>query len=105
MSDGQDPIQRSTIAPDKAVERVFGYILTAVGGLWAGLCGACTLAFLGTGTLNAIRYTDVSGLGGPALLSLVVGLIGALPGIGLFFLGRSLLRSAKSKPRLPPLNL
>jgi hypothetical protein len=71
---------------------LFGGILLAVGGLIALLTGLCSAYFM---------VLFISDSGGSAMLPLVL-LIGGIPfaiGLGLFFWGRSLVRSAREDQR------
>lgn len=64
------------------MRNVLGGLLIAIGFLVAGLSGLCSLIFL-------VSEPDAIGL---------VALVGGIPfvvGLGLFFLGRSVLRSAR----------
>ena len=82
--------------PGRAVAKLFGALLMAVGGLMAGLCGLCSAWFVFMSVPN--------GGGGIALamLSLVFGGPPVVIGIGVFLWGRVLWRGPKSsKPTAP----
>lgn len=83
-----------------ATDRFFGGLLMAVGGLIAGLCGTCTVLFLGGGLLSFVSQLASSAtarghlgadlLGGVSLAS-VVAMTGGAPtavGVLLFREGR-----------------
>lgn len=80
------------------VSRFLGGLLMAVGVLIGGLGGLCTLGFIGMMVVSMSSANSYSGVLGNALASAMLSLIvGAFPmgiGAGLFFLGRSLRRSA-----------
>jgi hypothetical protein len=63
------------------VERFFGWLLVAVGGLMALLCGACTLTFWGVSFFGAIGGQP-DALGAMAGLFVMVAIIGGLPTVG-----------------------
>jgi hypothetical protein len=75
------------------MRRFAGGLLMAVGGTIAGLCGLCTggfqLYFLAAGLMTA---SSRSGMGSIILLPLAVGIIPILVGVGLFALGRQLMK-------------
>lgn len=71
------------------MKSLFGGILLAVGILVAGVSGLCSLVFLVTG------LGDSGGFEGMLPLILLIGGVPFLVGLGLFFAGRSLLRSAR----------
>ena len=71
------------------MKSLFGGILLAAGILIAGVSGLCSLVILGMGV------TEPSGLVGMLPTILLVGGIPFAVGLGLFFLGRSMLRSAR----------
>lgn len=78
------------------VQKFFGAALMAVGGLVAALCGLCTLAVIGFGSIDALA----SGSNRADLVSaiLVAGLIGGVPaglGVLLFIWGRRLFAPAR----------
>ena len=73
------------------MKRLFGGVLLAAGILIGGASGLCTLVFLGIGLSEGINEYTFSMLP----LVLVVGGIPLVIGIGLFFGGRALLRSAR----------
>ena len=66
----------------------FGGLLLAVGILVAGVSGLCSLVVLGMGV------AEPAGLGDLPIV-LLIGGIPFLVGLGLFFLGRSMIRSAR----------
>jgi len=79
------------------MKSLLGGILLAVGVLVAGLSGLCSLVFLGMG------LTEPSGMVDMLPMVLLVGGIPFLIGLGLFFGGRALLRSAREESEeLPP---
>ena len=81
--------------PDRG--RLFlGGLFMVVGGIWAGLCGACTLAFAGTGIWAVVTARGSSNDGASIVgMALFVGFIFTAPGVAVFFLGRSIRRSAR----------
>jgi len=82
---------------DDVLKRFFGGLLLAVGVLIGGLGGLCTLVFIGMSIVGEAgeHYPGaISNLLPTAILSLFVGAIPMGIGAGLFFLGRSLWRSA-----------
>ncbi len=83
------------------VQRFFGALLMAVGGLIATLCGACTAVVLVAGLAN---LKDSQGYGSMMLImSLVIGGVPTLIGVGLFAWGRWL-RKTEDRPTLPQAN-
>lgn len=75
-------------------KRLLGYILVTVGILWMLLCGACTgLVFAITISMNRPEIAEVASA---MVLPLIIGLVGAAPGLLLLLVGRSILR-----PKLP----
>jgi len=84
----------------KGLEEILGGILLAVGILIAGLSGLCTLIVVGAsmpgpGTQGANLFTGMI----PA--ALIFGGIPFLIGVGLFFLGRHLIRRAGAQTQSP----
>ncbi len=71
------------------MKSLFGGILLGAGILIAGASGLCSLVFLVMGLSEPSGFVDV------APMVLVVGGIPFAIGLGLFFLGRSLVRSAR----------
>jgi hypothetical protein len=71
------------------MKSLLGGILLAVGILIAGASGLCSLVFLGMGV------SEPSGLVDVLPMIFVVGGIPFEVGLGLFFLGRSLIRSGR----------
>ena len=67
----------------------FGGVLLAAGILIAGVSGLCSLVVLGMGV------TEPSGLADVLPMVLLFGGVPFLIGLGLFFLGRSMIRSAR----------
>ena len=82
----------------RPVAKLFGALLMAVGGLIVGLCGLCSLAFMGA-----------MGVGNAAGMLFLVAIFAGIPimvGIFIFIGGRNLWRgprpqSAPSSPRSP----
>lgn len=80
-----------------ATRRFFGNLLVMLGVIWMVLCGGCTAVFVIMGLVGAVT-SAISDSRPDAVLSILptfllfglVGLIGALPGIGLFFIGRAI---------------
>lgn len=75
------------------MKSVFGGLLMAAGILIAGLSGLCTLTVAGASLFDG-------GSGSGEVLSMIVaaGIFGGVPfliGLGLFFAGRALIRSAR----------
>jgi hypothetical protein len=85
---------------NRAVRRLFGWLLIAIGGLIATLCGLCTLAFVFIGVASSAQSSG----GGAGLvgLALIVGGIPIALGVGLIFLGRWLLRSGRAVNQVAP---
>lgn len=80
---------------DRAIPRLFGAILMAVGGLIALLSGSCTLLVMGFGAFDNASAGELLSVLPLALL------FGAPPfavGAGLFIWGRSLFRGPKPPP-------
>ena len=71
------------------MKSLFGGILLGAGILIAGASGLCSLVFLGMG------LTEPSGMVDMLPMVLLVGGIPFLIGLGLFFQGRSKIRSAR----------
>jgi len=74
------------MSDNKAVRRFFGYVLMAVGGLIALLCGGCTLVFLASG-IGQLALTAI------VTAALVVGGIPTAVGVVLFALGRRMAKN------------
>ena len=74
----------------------FAWLLMIVGGLWTVLCGACTLFFLVASASSP--GGEAAGLG---VLSLVLGIVGVVPGAIVLLLGLLLLRSTR-RAQQPP---
>jgi len=72
------------------MKSLFGGILLAAGILIAGVSGLCSLVILGMG------LTEPSGIVDVLPIVLLVGGIPFLIGLGLFFLGRSMIRAARA---------
>jgi hypothetical protein len=71
---------------NKSVQRFFAYVLLAVGGLVAVLCGGCTLLFLALALNCSVRNVAV-------FMTIAALIFGALPtavGVGLFLIGREM---------------
>jgi hypothetical protein len=66
----------------------FGWLLLAVGVLIAGTAGLCTLAVLGSTFPHAAPAEFI----GMAVMALIFGGVPASVGVGLFFIGKMLLR-------------
>jgi hypothetical protein len=77
------------------MKMLFGGILLAIGGLIALLSGACSMWFL----VSIIGSATGADAGGIIMLVLFVGGIPFAIGLGLFFWGRSLVRSAREDER------
>jgi hypothetical protein len=85
--------------PSGGVKSLIGGFLMVLGILWMLLCGACTL--LASFGAAASLFTGASSGHGDAvsvdvtlvLTAIFVGVLGATPGIGMFFIGRALRRS------------
>ena len=78
------------------MEKLIGGILLAVGTLIAGVSGLCTLVVVGSSLASPSEWTSggMNGLFGSFMIVLIVGGIPFLLGIGLFLLGRRMLRRA-----------
>jgi hypothetical protein len=80
-----------------ATRRFFGNLLVMLGGIWMALCGGCTVVVVIIELVGAVT-SAVSGSSPGAVLTVLpefllfglIGLICALPGIGLFFIGRTI---------------
>ncbi len=77
------------------MKALFGGILLAVGILVAGASGLCSLAVLVMG------LSDPAGVMTVLPMIVVVGGIPVAIGLGLFFLGRSMLRSTRLEAQAP----
>lgn len=82
------------------MQKVFGGLMLGCGILVAGLSGLCTLLVVGTSLIGAVSNQE-------SMSVIPAGLIaGGIPlaiGLGLFFGGRALIRSAKAdEERGPP---
>ena len=81
------------------VVRFFGWLLMGIGALIAVTTGACTVYSLTTLVTGATGGSgDYGAAGGWALIVLLVGGIPCLVGVGLFFIGRQILKPPKPKP-------
>ena len=85
-------------APGRAVAKLFGALLMAVGGLMAGLCGLCS-----AGVVIITISDGGNGIGSSMMLALIFGGPPIVVGIGLFLWGRSLWRGPPAKPDVPKL--
>jgi hypothetical protein len=76
------------------MNKLIGGILLAVGTLIAGVSGICTLVVVGSSLASPNEWTGggASGLFGSFMIVLIVGGIPFLLGLGLFLLGRRMLR-------------
>ena len=86
------------MSDDRPVERLFGFLLIAVGGLFALLCGSCTLFFIGSGIVGMIHQpaplgSIVSGL----LLFLIVGGLPTAGGVVTAYYGWKIARGPKGR--------
>lgn len=71
----------------RAVQKMFGALLMAIGGMIAGLCGLCSAFFL-----FSIAASDPAGVGGMGGVALIVGGIPIAVGVLIFLGGRKLWR-------------
>ena len=85
-----------TAAPS-SVRRFFAAMLILVGGLMAVLCGLCTAVFFIGGVASPGGGDPMSGMD-VAILSLFLGGIPTLIGVGLIFGGRALLKPPRASP-------
>ena len=81
------------------MQKVFGGLMLGCGILVAGLSGLCTLLVAGTSLIDASGPQELMSVL-PA--SLIFGGIPVAIGIGLFFGGRALVRSAKAEEEREP---
>lgn len=78
---------------DDGVRRLFGYVLSAIGGLIFATSGLCTVTFIGSTASNH--------LGDLVPIALLFGGVPMAIGLGLIAAGRRLLRPATRRPRPP----
>jgi hypothetical protein len=78
---------------------VIGGILLAVGILIMGASGLCTIAVIGSSFMSPNEWTGggVDGFFGSLMIVLMFGGIPFLVGLGIFFLGRSLVRAERAE--------
>jgi hypothetical protein len=92
------------MSDNNAVQRFFGYVLIAVGGLITVLCGGCTTIWFGGvvwnailsgvhGNLNFGRF--VTGFGALAVITMIVGGLPTAVGVVLFVIGRRMARDER----------
>jgi len=79
-----------TSTPDPGA-RFLGWILVAMGGLVALLCGLCTLVTAGIGVLTPSGWML-------ALYALILGGLPTAGGVALVMVGRRLIRGPRPKP-------
>ena len=82
---------------DRAVARLFGAMLMAVGGLIVGLCGLCSFGFLAITIGGGGPASQASQIPG---LFVMVAVIGGVPigvGVLVFIAGRSLWRGPRPR--------
>ena len=79
------------------MKRVLGGILLAIGILIAAGSGLCTLNFLGSEGFRGPGGSSQP-LGDKLILAIIVGGIPFAIGLSVFFIGRSLIRSAQNDP-------
>ena len=80
--------------------RFIGAALIAVGAMVFGLCGVCTLSFVGTGLYAMIRYP--AGAGGSIALVPIVAIVGGGPTLLGFLIMRSGRRRFRANAPKPP---
>ena len=82
---------------DRAVVKLFGALLMAVGGLVVLLCGLCSLGFLGMTLASTIQSPSTAA----GMLAIVIGaaaVFGGVPGLcglAVFIWGRNLYRGRR----------
>jgi hypothetical protein len=74
----------------------FAWLMMVLGGLWALLCGACTLFFVAAAATSS--GSEAQGYG---VIGIVLGLIFTVPGVVVFVVGLLLLRSIR-RAQPPP---
>lgn len=82
----------------RAVTRLFGALLMAVGGMMAGLCGLCSA--------GVVALSGANGVGGVAPAMMLVLIFGGPPivvGVALFIWGRSMWRGPRPSNSTPPI--
>jgi hypothetical protein len=79
-----------------AVALFFGWMLIVVGGLIGGLCGLCTLVFIGAGMVSTA--TTGSDASVDVILALVIGGLPTAVGAGIVFAGITIIRGARAPP-------
>jgi hypothetical protein len=79
------------MSDNNAVQRFFGHVLMAVGGLIALLCGGCTVVFLGM----AAQTGNVATFATLGTAALVIGGLPTAVGVGLFVLGRGMAKDER----------
>ena len=87
------------------IKRFFAAALMAIGGLIALLCGLCTLGWTGFVIVALTTSRDKStaaAFGGTLLITLFVGVLPTLFGVGLFVAGRGLRRPNPPRTGTPP---
>ncbi len=89
---------------NNAIQRFFGYVLMAVGGLITVLCGGCTIIWFGGVLWNAVLsgiHGDgdlsgyVRGLGALVVITMVVGGLPTAIGMALFVAGRRMAKNER----------
>jgi hypothetical protein len=88
----QDPIARPHPNP---AARVFGWLLSLLGGLWVLLTGGCTLTLMAAMAGEAAKDASILPL---LLIYLLIGAVCSAPGLGLTIWGLVLLRRRKPAP-------
>ena len=73
------------------VRRFFGAALMALGGLMMLLCGGCGALFLVGFLVSAVQSSNAEAMD-MAIISLIIGGLPAVVGLGLFVVGRDLRR-------------
>jgi hypothetical protein len=96
------------MSDNKTVQRFFAYVLMAIGGLIALLCGGCTVVFLGALINSALinvggrgpvtpawRYNAFWGVIRFSIVPLVVGGLPTAVGVVMFVLGRRMAKDER----------
>jgi hypothetical protein len=83
-----------------AVALFFGWMLIVVGGLIGGLCGLCTLVFIGAGVFSSATTGADASL--DVILALVIGGLPTAIGAGIVFAGITVVRGTRAPRATPP---
>jgi hypothetical protein len=83
-----------------AVALFFGWMLIVVGGLIGGLCGLCTVVFIGAGMVSTATTGSDASI--DIVLALLVGGLPTALGAGIVFAGVTIIRGARAPRPTPP---